>query len=233
MQVTVEATLEHPFFVFGQGWSSCSPERTLQRYELSCHRLTVGDVCISLTHKDVTAAQGSRSRSGLGDQPRGATDFSTARLLCSTPRSRDLSDYPHDLSLHRSVQATPMTTPAPSIGRSQSSEMSRPIRQQRWSTSDLGPARSCTTNTCNTSRSGIDHTGGHVLSLSPLIPLNTSLTLSTTSRSIVAPPSTGSAEAEEESATSSSRYSSPTRGHSPISVGREPTVTSSGPGSPP
>lgn len=52
-QVTVEATLEHPFFVFGQGWSSCSTERTLQRYGLECHTLAVGDVCISLTHKDV------------------------------------------------------------------------------------------------------------------------------------------------------------------------------------
>ena len=50
----MEATLEHPFFVFGQGWSSCQPERTAQRFGLSCHRLSVGDVCISLTHKDVT-----------------------------------------------------------------------------------------------------------------------------------------------------------------------------------
>ncbi|KAK3086704.1 hypothetical protein FSP39_022205 [Pinctada imbricata] len=55
VQVTVEATLEHPFFVFGQGWSSCEPDRTLQRYGLECQRLSVGDVCISLTHKDVTA----------------------------------------------------------------------------------------------------------------------------------------------------------------------------------
>ena len=51
-QVTVEATLEHPFFVFGQGWSSCSPQRTMQRYSLQCHQLQVGDICISLTHKD-------------------------------------------------------------------------------------------------------------------------------------------------------------------------------------
>lgn len=53
VQVTVEATLEHPFFVFGQGWSSCEPERSLHRYGLDCQRLSVGDVCISLTHKDV------------------------------------------------------------------------------------------------------------------------------------------------------------------------------------
>lgn len=55
MQVTVEATLEHPFFVFGQGWSACEPERTLQRFGLRCQRLSVGDVCISLTHKDTNS----------------------------------------------------------------------------------------------------------------------------------------------------------------------------------
>lgn len=53
-QVTVEATVEHPFFVFGQGWSSCEPTWTRKRYGLECHKLSVGDVCISLTHKEVT-----------------------------------------------------------------------------------------------------------------------------------------------------------------------------------
>ena len=53
LQVSVEATLEHPFFVFGRGWSSCSTERSLLRYGLNCHQLVVGDVCVSLTHKDV------------------------------------------------------------------------------------------------------------------------------------------------------------------------------------
>ena len=52
-QVKVVATLEHPFFVFGQGWSSCDPSRTLQRFGLASQRLNVGDVCVSLTHKDV------------------------------------------------------------------------------------------------------------------------------------------------------------------------------------
>lgn len=56
LQVTVEATLEHPFFVFGQGWSSCDPERTMQRFGLRCQRLSVGDVCISLTHKDTNTS---------------------------------------------------------------------------------------------------------------------------------------------------------------------------------
>ena len=64
----MEATLEHPFFVFGRGWSSCHPERTIHRYGLTCHKLSVGDVCISLTHKEAStrAAEISQQRGGGG-----------------------------------------------------------------------------------------------------------------------------------------------------------------------
>lgn len=55
LQVTVEATVEHPFFVFGRGWSSCEPKWTMKRYGLECHKLAVGDICVSLTHKEVAA----------------------------------------------------------------------------------------------------------------------------------------------------------------------------------
>lgn len=55
--------VEHPFFVFGRCWSSCYPERTSQRYGLECQKLAVGDVCISLTHKDVTRQAAELSRS--------------------------------------------------------------------------------------------------------------------------------------------------------------------------
>lgn len=41
--------MEYPFFVFGQGWSSCCPDKTTQLFELSCAKLCVGDVCVSLT----------------------------------------------------------------------------------------------------------------------------------------------------------------------------------------
>uniref|UniRef100_A0A8C6T056 Ataxin 1-like n=1 Tax=Neogobius melanostomus TaxID=47308 RepID=A0A8C6T056_9GOBI len=44
-KVTIDVPPEHPFFVFGQGWSSCSPERTAQLYGLPSHHLQVGDVC--------------------------------------------------------------------------------------------------------------------------------------------------------------------------------------------
>lgn len=48
-KVTIDVPPEHPFFVFGQGWSSCSPERTAQLYSLACHHLQVGDMCVSIT----------------------------------------------------------------------------------------------------------------------------------------------------------------------------------------
>uniref|UniRef100_A0A8C2FFY7 Ataxin 1b n=1 Tax=Cyprinus carpio TaxID=7962 RepID=A0A8C2FFY7_CYPCA len=52
-QVCVEVLVEYPFFVFGQGWSSCCPDRTTQMLALSCAKLSVGDVCISLTLKSL------------------------------------------------------------------------------------------------------------------------------------------------------------------------------------
>ena len=56
-EVTISASPEHPFFVYGHGWSSCSPSLTLARYSLSTHQLAVGDTCISLTsHADSSSA---------------------------------------------------------------------------------------------------------------------------------------------------------------------------------
>lgn len=53
LQVSVEVLVEYPFFVFGQGWSSCCPDRTTLLLELPCTKLSVGDVCISLTLKNL------------------------------------------------------------------------------------------------------------------------------------------------------------------------------------
>lgn len=61
LQVCVEVLLEYPFFVFGQGWSSCCPDRTTQLLELSCAKLCVGDVCVSLTLRSLRGGGGSVS----------------------------------------------------------------------------------------------------------------------------------------------------------------------------
>ncbi|KAK2862495.1 hypothetical protein Q5P01_002028 [Channa striata] len=48
-QELVDVYVEYPFFVRGQGWSSCSPERTVRLCGLQCRQLSVGDVCLALT----------------------------------------------------------------------------------------------------------------------------------------------------------------------------------------
>ncbi|KAM9353836.1 ataxin-1-like [Symphorus nematophorus] len=72
-QVCVEVLVEYPFFVFGQGWSSCCPDRTTQLFELSCAKLCVGDVCVSLT------LRGLRNGSITDSQPLG-TKLNTGHL---------------------------------------------------------------------------------------------------------------------------------------------------------
>ncbi|CAN7992099.1 unnamed protein product [Ixodes hexagonus] len=107
VQVTVEAPVEHPFFVFNRGWSSCNPERSLQRYRLQCQRLSVGDVCISLTHR------AGKARSGL-DAP-----LCTAK---GTPPSAAASCAP------KTDPMNPLSIGAPSA--------SGKARKRRWSAPD-------------------------------------------------------------------------------------------------
>lgn len=66
-KVSIEVPPEHPFFVYGQGWSSCSPGRTAQLFSLPCHRLQVGDVCISISLQSLN----SNSVSQAGCAPPG------------------------------------------------------------------------------------------------------------------------------------------------------------------
>ncbi|XP_076864729.1 ataxin-1a [Brachyhypopomus gauderio] len=66
-QVSVEVLVEYPFFVFGQGWSSCCPDRTTQLLELPCAKLSVGDVCISLTLKNLRNGSLKKTQAQLQD----------------------------------------------------------------------------------------------------------------------------------------------------------------------
>ncbi|XP_054637114.1 ataxin-1-like [Dunckerocampus dactyliophorus] len=80
-QVCVEVLVEYPFFVFGQGWSSCCPDRTTQLFELSCAKLCVGDVCVSLTLRGLrngslqdTQALGAKLKTACLSDPCNNTD---------------------------------------------------------------------------------------------------------------------------------------------------------------
>jgi len=62
LQVTITAPEEHPFFVFGAGWSSISPSLSMTRYGLSCAKLSLGDVCISLAKTKNPGMQDVRTK---------------------------------------------------------------------------------------------------------------------------------------------------------------------------
>ncbi|GAB1601920.1 ataxin-1-like [Argonauta hians] len=108
VQVTVEATLEHPFFVFGKGWSSCCPQRTIKRYGLDCHKLSVGDVCISLTHKEMSRDKLHPNYHNIfkGTKAAGKPNSSLRRASITAPSSTMLTNQPLSyLNQHRNPQA--------------------------------------------------------------------------------------------------------------------------------
>jgi len=86
-QVTVESTVEHPFFVYDQGWSSFNPHRTLQLYRLSCHQLAVGDRCVSLTHKKQVVAPVSTAPTTGTNGPLSLISSNGSRLLSTVSAS--------------------------------------------------------------------------------------------------------------------------------------------------
>ncbi|CAH0765688.1 unnamed protein product [Bemisia tabaci] len=71
-EVELESAMEQPFFVMGHGWASCSPDVTFRKYGLECHKLQVGDVCISLSPRpsEPGPAGASQSQERERDQRR-------------------------------------------------------------------------------------------------------------------------------------------------------------------
>lgn len=77
--------MEYPFFVFGQGWSSCCPDRTTQLLELPCTKLSVGDVCISLTLKNLKNGSLKKTQSLELTPPVPASGHKSSRAACDAP----------------------------------------------------------------------------------------------------------------------------------------------------
>ncbi|ESO02279.1 hypothetical protein HELRODRAFT_136991, partial [Helobdella robusta] len=48
VQMTVEARVEHPFFLLNRGWASYSPDETWNKFGMTCERLQVGNCCLGL-----------------------------------------------------------------------------------------------------------------------------------------------------------------------------------------
>lgn len=109
----IETSVERPFFVYGHGWASCSPERTLQCYGLQVGRLQVGDVCVSLIRREnplPTTPLSHLPPSPFGSlppplphpfhQPASATIVTTATTTAMTSRPADDPQcHPENLSL--------------------------------------------------------------------------------------------------------------------------------------
>uniref|UniRef100_A0A3B5MPS2 AXH domain-containing protein n=1 Tax=Xiphophorus couchianus TaxID=32473 RepID=A0A3B5MPS2_9TELE len=125
-QVCVEVLVEYPFFVFGQGWSSCCPDRTTQLFELSCAKLCVGDVCLKmgslsdLSHCSERMFRGGPMLAGSGGaevrQEPLKTDISA---LCSDSerpfvRKRRWSAPERDQT-EKAEEEPPVTLPKPSF----------------------------------------------------------------------------------------------------------------------
>ncbi|XP_008489770.2 ataxin-1-like isoform X1 [Calypte anna] len=83
-KVSIDVPPEHPFFVYGQGWSSCSPGRTAQLFALPCHRLQVGDVCISISLQSMNGNSASQANYPLTDQMVSARERSDRTAQGST-----------------------------------------------------------------------------------------------------------------------------------------------------
>uniref|UniRef100_A0A8D0CUS6 Ataxin 1 n=1 Tax=Sander lucioperca TaxID=283035 RepID=A0A8D0CUS6_SANLU len=119
-QVCVEVLVEYPFFVFGQGWSSCCPDRTTQLFELSCAKLCVGDVCVSLT------LRGLRTTSVTDSQALG-TKLKTGHLS-------DSSGPMLAVSATGELRQESVKTDMPALTKMQCGDSERPsVRKRRWS----------------------------------------------------------------------------------------------------
>ncbi|XP_077000091.1 ataxin-1 [Tamandua tetradactyla] len=137
-QVSVEVLVEYPFFVFGQGWSSCSPERTSQLFDLPCSKLSVGDVCISLTLKNL---KNGSVKKGQSVDPAGVllkhskTDsLAGSRLRCAEQENGINQGSAQMLSENGELKF-PEKLGLPAASLLTKTESSRPAatRKRRWS----------------------------------------------------------------------------------------------------
>ncbi|KAJ1201357.1 hypothetical protein NDU88_005169 [Pleurodeles waltl] len=137
-QVSVEVVVEYPFFVFGQGWSSCCPERTSQLFELPCSKLSVGDVCISLTLKNlkngaIKKSQPTDPASVLLKHPKN-DNFSESRHRYAEQENGIDRERAHIFSENGELKY-PDKTGLPTAALFNKTDPSKPraIRKRRWS----------------------------------------------------------------------------------------------------
>ncbi|NXY86275.1 ATX1L protein, partial [Alcedo cyanopectus] len=107
-KVSIDVPPEHPFFVYGQGWSSCSPGRTAQLFALPCHRLQVGDVCISISLQSVNGNSASQAAFPPTEQPSCARERSDR----TAQGSREPPDRAAERKSHADRDSAAQSSPA-------------------------------------------------------------------------------------------------------------------------
>lgn len=138
--------MDHPFFVFNRGWSSCNPSKTFDLYGLPCLQLAVGDICISLTERYPDSQEPP-------PPPHFASDRLTVDEFLSSPKSRkssrgsktsppDQSPEPQATTVETGTQRgdedaghAHAVSPAPGLGPLGRFKGSR---KRRWSAPDNG-----------------------------------------------------------------------------------------------
>ncbi|XP_066529195.1 ataxin-1-like [Hoplias malabaricus] len=116
---------EYPFFVRDRGWSSCSPQRSVQLYGLPCRQLCSGDICLALTPMPSLNPAHSAPRAQQGHAQR-----SEAARISSCGSERMPQRLPPGPPLPHSDQVPPPDS------ASQSQDKPRP-RKRRWSAPEL------------------------------------------------------------------------------------------------
>lgn len=120
-KVDIDASAEHPFFVYGQGWASYNPELTLKTYGLKCQRLQVGDVCISLKPRESSSSTSSSSSSNsYPSTPQSPTNYASPNQYKEEVGPQNLSRKSSSTSSN--LQTT--TIPTTATGTTVSSRLS-------------------------------------------------------------------------------------------------------------
>lgn len=111
----MEVSLDHPFFVYGQGWASCNPEMSMKMFGLKCQRLQVGDICISLRKREqakqlisTVTAYGET----LGYQPRHTAATISSPKIAPLPALSSAPEMSYSAPLNTHSYSMPVPQPA-------------------------------------------------------------------------------------------------------------------------
>lgn len=88
---TIDVPLEHPFFVFNKGWSSCLPSKSEQLFGLVCEKLQEEDICITLTKKSSLIKSKEVNRVKLNPESHKVHQNGTTNVTYNSAQIQDLS----------------------------------------------------------------------------------------------------------------------------------------------